>query len=74
MQVIPLDVDEDLAKAIQEALPRDRNISEYLENLRNPELPREDDVREFLEPFSMREDLVLFKGLIYIPKDNDIKL
>ena len=74
MQVIPLDVDEDLAKAIQEALPRDRNISEYLENLRNPELPREDDVREFLEPFSMREDLVLFNGLIYIPENDDIKL
>jgi RNase H-like domain found in reverse transcriptase/Reverse transcriptase (RNA-dependent DNA polymerase)/Integrase zinc binding domain/Chromo (CHRromatin Organisation MOdifier) domain len=74
MQVIPLNVDDDLAKAIQEALPEDRNIGEYLENLRDPDLPREDDVREFLEPFSMREDLVLYNGLIYIPENDDIKL
>ena len=45
-----------------------------MEMLRNPDLPCEDDVQQFLEPFSMREDLVLYNGLIYIPENNDIKL
>ena len=74
MQVIPLSIDTDLAKAIQGALPTDPTVGEYLENLRNPELPREEDVQGFLEPFSMRDNLVLYKGLIYIPENDDLKL
>jgi Integrase zinc binding domain/RNase H-like domain found in reverse transcriptase len=74
MEVIPLGIDDDLAKAIQEALPTDRNIGEYLENLCNPDLPREDDVQEYLEPFSMQDNLVLCEGLIYIPENDDLKL
>jgi hypothetical protein len=74
MQVIPLGVDDDLSKAIQDALPADRNIGEYLENLRNPDLPREEDVQEFLEPFSMQDNLVLYEGLVYIPDNDDLKL
>jgi hypothetical protein len=74
MEVIPLGIDEDLAKAIQEALPTDPNIGEYLENLRNPDLPREDDVQEFLRPFSIRDDLVLREGLVYIPENDNLKL
>jgi hypothetical protein len=74
MQVIPLGIDDDLSKAIQEALPADRNIGEYLENLRNPDLPREEDVQEFLEPFSMQDNLVLYEGLVYIPDNDDLKL
>ena len=53
MEVAPLGIDEDLAQAIRSALPRDRNISEYLEQLKNPELSRTDDVQEYLERFSM---------------------
>jgi Integrase zinc binding domain/Chromo (CHRromatin Organisation MOdifier) domain/Integrase core domain len=74
MEVIPLGIDEDLAKAIQEALPMDPNIGEYLENIRNPDLPREDDVQEFLRPFSMRDNLVLREGLVYIPENDNLKL
>jgi Integrase zinc binding domain len=74
MEVIHLGIDDDLAKAIQEALPTDRNIGEYLENLRNPDLPRGDDIEEFLEPFSMRDNLVLREGLVYIPENDDLKL
>ena len=74
MQRVPLDVDVDLAKAIQEALPTDPNIGEYLEILRNPELPREEDVQEFLEPFSMQDNLVLYDGLVYIPENDALKL
>jgi hypothetical protein len=74
MEVIPLGIDNDLAKAIQEALPTDRNIGEYLENLRNPDLPREEDVQEYLEPFSMQDNLVLREGLVYIPENDNLKL
>jgi Integrase zinc binding domain len=74
MQVIPLGVDEDLSKAIQEALPADRNTGEYLENLRNPDLPPEEDVQEFLEPFSMQDNLVVYEELVYIPYNEDLKL
>jgi Integrase zinc binding domain len=74
MELIPLGIDEDLAKAIQDSLPTDPNIGEYFENLRNPELPREDDVQEFLRPFSMRDNLVLREGLVYIPEDDNLKL
>jgi Integrase zinc binding domain len=74
MQVIPLGVDDDLSKAIQDALPADCNIGEYLPKLRNPDLPREEDVQEFLEPFSMQDNLVLYEGLVYIPDNNDLKL
>ena len=74
MQQVPLGIDVNLVKAIQEALPTDPNIGEYLENLRNPELPREEDVKEFLEPFSMQNNLVLYDGLVYIPENDALKL
>jgi hypothetical protein len=74
MERIPLEIDDDLAKVILEALPVDPNIGEYLETLRNPDLPLEDDTQEFLEPFSMQDNLVLHKGLVYIPENDDLKL
>ena len=74
VEMIPLEIDEDLAKAIKEALPMDPNIGEYLENLLDPDLPREDDTQEFLEPFSMQDNLVLRRGLVYIPEKDDLKL
>jgi Integrase zinc binding domain len=52
----------------------DPNISEYLENLCNPDLPREDDVQEFLRPFSMRDNLGLQEGLVYISEDDNLNL
>jgi hypothetical protein len=59
-----LDVDEELRQQIQEALPNDKEIGQYLEQLRDRTLPREDDVKEFLVPFSLLEDLVLRDGLV----------
>jgi hypothetical protein len=66
--------DDDLAQAIKNALPNDPNIGPYLENLSDPTLPQEDDVKEFLEPFSLRDDLVLRNGLVYIPQNDEIKV
>ena len=38
-------------------------------------MPREDDVTEYLKPFSLHKDgLVLHDGLIYVPDDHNIKL
>jgi hypothetical protein len=74
MEVAPLGIDDDLAKAIRSALPHDRNIGEYLEQLKNPQLPCTDDVQEYLDPFSIQEDLVLRDGLVYVPEDDAIRL
>jgi hypothetical protein len=64
---------DDLAQAIKNSLPNDPNIGPYLENLRNPHSPRElEDVKEFLKPFSMNNDLVLRNGLVYVPQNDDI--
>src|SRR5438552_9837917 len=38
------------ASKIKAALPTDPNIGPYLTNLQDPMLPREDDVRLYLEP------------------------
>jgi hypothetical protein len=74
MEMIPLGIDDDLAKAIQEALPMDPNIGEYFENILNPDLPREDDTQEFLELFNMQDNLVLHGRLVYILENDGLKL
>jgi Integrase zinc binding domain len=66
--------DNDLAQAIKSALPNDPNIGPYLEDLRNDRIPDDEDTRKYLEPFTMEYDLVLYNGLVYIPKDDAIKL
>jgi hypothetical protein len=69
-----LDIDEDLRQRIVESLPDDKEIGPYLEQLKDPMLPREDDVKEFLEPYSILEDLVLRNSLVYIPDSDEVKL
>jgi len=70
-----MDVDNELAESIKTSLPDDRNIGPYLHLLREPTQPREDDVKAFLEPFSLHDDgLVLHNGLVYIPENDDLKL
>jgi hypothetical protein len=72
LEVTP--IDDTLAAAIRAALPLDPNIGEYIKHLEDPTLPREEDVAEYLNPFSLRENLVLREGLVYVPDDNEIKL
>jgi hypothetical protein len=67
-------IDEDLQTKIQEALSNDKEIGQYLEQLRDPTLPREDDIKEYLAPYSLLEDLVLRDDLIYVPDSDEVKL
>jgi len=69
-----LDLDVEFASKINAALPTDPNIGPYLANLQDPTLPREDDFRLYLEPYSMCDNLILRYGLIYIPDENELKL
>ena len=62
-------------KMIKDALPEDRNIDPYIEFLKDPTLPCDEDVQAYLESFSLHENgLILHNGLIYIPEDPKIKL
>jgi hypothetical protein len=56
--------------------PKDyRNISPYLELLKDIILPRDKNVKAYLESFSIHDSgLILHNELIYIPEDLKIKL
>ena len=69
-----LDIDEDLGTAITAALPTDPDIGPYLEQLRDTGLPRDEETQDYLQPFEILNDAVLYKGLVYVPKSDDIKL
>jgi Reverse transcriptase (RNA-dependent DNA polymerase)/RNase H-like domain found in reverse transcriptase/Integrase zinc binding domain/Chromo (CHRromatin Organisation MOdifier) domain len=65
---------EDLFEDIKRALPDDE-IGEYLPFLKDPTLERPEDAKEYLDNFTMTEDgLILKRGLIYVPNQNDIRL
>jgi hypothetical protein len=68
-----IDTDDDLAQLIKNSLPEDPDVGQHLQNLQNPELQRTPEAKEFLEPFSMQDELVLYNGLVYIPQNDLIK-
>ena len=64
-----------LQQSILDALPRDPQIGEYLRYIRDPTIERDEEIAEFLMPFSMDPDgLVLHDGLLYVPASDTIKL
>ena len=69
-----LDIDRNLGTAISASLPMDPDIGPYLEQLRNPELPRDEETQDYLEPFKLLGDVVLHHGLVYVPNSNKLKL
>ena len=69
-----LDIDQDLGAAISAALPMDPDIGPYLEQLRNPELPRDEETQDYLEPFKFLGNVVLHHGLVYVPNSEELKL
>jgi hypothetical protein len=69
-----MNIDKDLKNSISNALPQDPDIGPYLQQLQNPALFRDDNTQEYLEPFSIVDNVVLYKGLVYVPKSDDIKL
>src|SRR6202048_1944245 len=67
--------DEARVLSIRKALEEDAEVSPLLAYLRDPTLPREDDMTETLDPFALDEEgLLLHNGLIYIPAVNTLKL
>ena len=50
-----IDVDTDLIELIKNALLKNRNIDPYIELLKNPTIPRDDDIKAYLEPFFLHE-------------------
>jgi hypothetical protein len=69
-----LDIDEDPSAAISTALPTDPDIGPYLEQLRNPNLPCDEQTQDYLQPFAILDNTVLYNGLVYVPKSDDLKL
>jgi hypothetical protein len=73
--IASVEMDIDLANAIRTRLDKDEFIQKYLPYLRDPELPRDDDVTEFLQNYSLSPDgLVLRDGLVYVPAIDAIKV
>ena len=67
--------DEDRIAAIREALENDDEVSPLLPYLRNPTMPRGEDVAESLEPYVLdAEGLLLRNGLVYVPDVDALKL
>lgn len=56
-----LNIDEDLSSAILAAFPTDPDIGPYLGQLQNPDLPRDEGTQEYLQPFSLLDDTVLYR-------------
>jgi RNase H-like domain found in reverse transcriptase/Reverse transcriptase (RNA-dependent DNA polymerase)/Integrase zinc binding domain/Chromo (CHRromatin Organisation MOdifier) domain/Integrase core domain len=66
--------DQELANEIRAALPDDQNIGPYLESLRDGTQPMDDLAKEYLQPFTMIDGIVLRDGLVYVPNNDSIKL
>jgi len=68
------EVSPDILDDIRRSL-LDDEIGQYLPYLKDPTMDRPEDLREYLESYSMSNDgLVLRRGLIYIPANDQIKL
>jgi len=63
-----------LLSDIRAAQPNDPVLKTLLPFLRDPEVPRDDDVRRKLIGFSLRDGLVLYNGLVYVPDSDAIKV
>ena len=70
----PLVIDKDLSTAIAAALPMDSDVRPYLEQLWAPELPQDEETQDYLQPFTLLSDIVLYNELVYVPKSNELKL
>lgn len=63
-----------ISRLIREYLPRDPALEELLAALKNPQLPRDDDLAEELEHYTLQDDFLLRDGLVYVPDFDDIKV
>ncbi|HEY6407467.1 MAG TPA: RNase H-like domain-containing protein, partial [Ktedonobacteraceae bacterium] len=76
LATIPADPDTapTILEEIKRALPGDEQIGRYLQYLQDPAMPRPDDAKVYLAQFTLEDDLVLKRGLIYVPAQDPIKL
>jgi len=70
----PADSESPLLRDIRAAQPHDPALQPLLPLLRDPEIPRDDDAQRRLGGFSLRDGLVLFNGLVYVPASDAIKV
>jgi RNase H-like domain found in reverse transcriptase/Integrase zinc binding domain/Chromo (CHRromatin Organisation MOdifier) domain/Integrase core domain len=63
-----------LLQDIRAAQPSDPALQRVLPYLRDPRRPRDNPARRELSGYSLRDDLVCFNGLVYVPDDDAIKL
>jgi hypothetical protein len=62
-------------KAIRDAVEEDPAVCQYLPYLKDTCLPRPDEILDQLEEFSLDPSgLLMYKGLIYIPENDALKL
>jgi transposase InsO family protein len=59
---------------IRTSQPQDPKLQRLLPFLRDPKMPRDSDIQEGLQGFSLRDGLVFFNDLVYVPSDDTIKL
>jgi transposase InsO family protein len=59
---------------IRTAQPQDPKLQRLLPFLRDPGIPRDNTTQRELQRFSLRDGLVFFNGLVYVPSDDVIKL
>jgi transposase InsO family protein len=70
----PTDDESQLIRDIRASQPQDPRLQRLLPFLRDPEAPRDNAAQQELTGFSLRDGLVLFDGLVYVPDDDTIKL
>jgi len=59
---------------IRASQQQDPKLQRLLPFLRDPKISRDNLIQHELTGFSLRDDLVLFNGLVYVPNDDAIKL
>ena len=70
---VPSPVD-DLASAIRYAFSSDPALVKLLNYLNDPSLKPPPPIKKLLDNFTIKDGLVLYKGLVYVPDNFDIKL
>ena len=73
IQKVAADDESQLISSIRTAQLQDPKLQRLRPFLRDPEMPRDNDIQRKLSGFSFRDDLVVFNGLVYVPDDDMIK-
>ena len=61
------EIQSDILNDIKRELPNDEQIGPFLQYLQDSTIPRPENTQEYLVNFTMKDELVLKHGLIYVP-------